>query len=56
MSPTGHFTVTALRLLEPEGHGSRVYIPKEQGSQDMLQLLSSLFVVSYDFQDYAGSI
>jgi hypothetical protein len=51
-----HFIVSESRLPQPGRSGSRIYIPQEQGGPVTPQVLGSLYVVSYDSQDYGGGI
>jgi hypothetical protein len=45
-----------IRLLQPGGTGSPIYIPQKQGGPVIHPALGSLFVASYDSQDYSGGI
>jgi hypothetical protein len=45
-----YFTVSDLRLPQPEGPRPPIYIPQEQGGPVIPKVLGSLFVASYDSQ------
>jgi hypothetical protein len=53
-----HILLSHLRLPQPRGSGSRIYIPSGTGwpSYTPGQWLGSLYVVSYDSQGYGGGI
>jgi hypothetical protein len=52
-----HTLLSHLRLPQPRGTGSRIYIPQEQGGPVIPpQALGSLYVASYDSQSYGGGI
>jgi hypothetical protein len=51
-----YFTVPDSRLLQPGGPGPYIHIPQEQGGPVIPQALGSLFIASYDSQDYGGGI
>jgi hypothetical protein len=51
-----HTLLSHLRLPQPGGPGSRIYIPQEQGGPVIPPALGSLYVVSYDSQGYGGGI
>jgi hypothetical protein len=50
-----YFTVSDSRLSQPGGPGPLIYIPHEQGGAVIPLGTGSLFVASYDSQDYGGS-
>jgi hypothetical protein len=52
----GHILLSHLRLPQPGGPGSRIYIPQEQCGPAIPQALGSLFVASYNLQGCSGGI
>jgi hypothetical protein len=52
----GHILLSHLRLPQPGGPGSRIYISQEQGGPVIPRALGSLFVASYDSRGYGGGI
>jgi hypothetical protein len=51
-----HTLLSHLRLPQPGGPGSHIYIPQEQGGPVIPRALSSLNVISYDSQGHSGGI
>jgi hypothetical protein len=51
-----HILLSHLRLLQPGGPGSRIYIPRNRVAQSYPRALGSFYVVSYDSQGYSGGI
>jgi hypothetical protein len=53
----GHILLSQIRdSPQPGGPGPRIYIPKNQGGPVIPKALGSLFVTSYDSEDYGGGI
>jgi hypothetical protein len=52
----GHILLSHLRLPQPGGPGSRIYILRNRVAQLYLRALGSLFVASYDSQVSGGGI
>jgi hypothetical protein len=52
----GHILLSHLRLPQPGGPGSSIYIPQEQGGPVIPPGTVFLFVASYDSQGYDGGI
>jgi hypothetical protein len=51
-----YFTVSDLKLPQPGGPGSRIYIPQEQGGPVITPGTGFPSVASYDSQGYGGGI